>query len=195
MIIIFGLGNPGSKYAFTRHNIGFLACDMLAGRLKTDFRDSDRLECAYASFNSGQEKVFIVKPMTYMNNSGRCVRKVIDYYKASITDIIIIADDVYLDFGAIRIRNEGGDGGHNGLKSITDYLGVNFYKRIRCGVGPLPERIPLERFVLDEFSTQQKKETEDFIMRVSDAAECIISDGINTAMNRFNKKNKKNLDK
>ena len=195
MIIFFGLGNPGNRYALTRHNIGFMFCDMMADRFKTQFRVSDRLECEYASLNSGEDKILLIKPLTYMNNSGRCVRKVIDYYKASITDIIVIADDIYIEYEVIRIRNEGGDGGHNGLKSITGSLGVNFYKRIRAGVGPLPDKIPMEHFVLAEFSQTEKKALEDFILRICEAAECIINDGVTAAMNRFNKKNKKNIDK
>ncbi len=195
MMCVFGLGNPGEKYYLTRHNIGFLACDMLAERHKVSFRYSDRLECEYASADINGNKMLIVKPMTFMNHSGRSVRKVIDYYKISILDIIIIADDIYLDFGTLRIRADGGDGGHNGLSSIKENLSSSGYSRIRCGVGQKPEQIPKDIYVLSSFNTAERAELQCIIMRVCEAVECFAEKRLMPTMNKFNKKNKKDIDK
>jgi len=189
MKAIIGLGNPGCDYAFTRHNIGFLAVDGLAAKFGGSFKYSNRLECEYCNLTIESKKTLIVKPLTYMNNSGRSVRKVMDYFDIPPGDLLVIADDIYLKFGILRLRAGGGAGGHNGLKSVIEYLGTNEFKRLRIGVDAPPDNIPMESFVLSQFTAIQRKILPELLQTAIDAMVCVIENGFNSAMNKFNKKN------
>lgn len=176
-----GLGNPGPKYEFTRHNIGFRIVDILAGRWGVRV---DRYECK-ALTGKGENGVVLAKPMTYMNRSGEAVRELLLKYEASPSDVLIIYDDLYLPFGALRIRKKGGAGGHRGMESILSALGTEEVPRLRFGIGPPPPS-GYEYFVLSEFSDQEMRMLSSFLNRAADAVELIVSEGLDKAMSLYN---------
>lgn len=185
LILVIGLGNPGKDYADTRHNIGFKTIDLLA--------ENNGIKINKIKFNSvygegviGNQKIMLVKPQTYMNNSGMAVLAWYNFYKLSIENILVIVDDVDIDFGAIRIRRDGSAGSHNGLKSIIKNLGSQDFSRIKIGIGDKKEGQDLAKFVLSRFSKKEKKEMEDALIRAGSAAETIIKHDITRAMNEFN---------
>ncbi len=153
MKLIIGLGNPGKQYDWTRHNIGFEFIDYLCTNKKIDLNES-KFEGLFAKVKMFDETVIIAKPMTFMNLSGNFIRKIMDYYKISIQDILIIYDDISLDCGTIKVREKGSAGGHNGIKSIIQNLGNEYFNRIKIGVGqPTKE---LKDYVLSKFSFEDK---------------------------------------
>ena len=159
MKLIAGLGNIGDKYVFTRHNAGF----------KTKINEED---------------IIFVKPTTFMNLSGEAIRAVMDYYKIDVKDIIIIYDDIALNIGKIRIRANGSDGGHNGIKSIISHIGTNNFNRIKIGIGP--QIGPSEYFVLNNFPKEQSEILKEVLDKSIDAAKSIMLDGIEKTQNKFN---------
>ena len=186
MYLIAGLGNPEEKYRGTRHNIGFEVLDALADRL--DIRvTSDKCRALVGKGYICGEKVLLAKPLTYMNNSGESIAALVDYYKLDAKkDLIVIYDDIALPVEKLRIRPEGSAGGHNGIKSIIARLGTLKFDRIRVGVGDKPEGRDLVDHVLGRFSSEDRVKIEETIIRACDALETIITDGVDTAMNRFN---------
>lgn len=186
MYLIAGLGNPEEKYRGTRHNIGFEVLDALADR--HDIRvTSDKCRALVGKGYICGEKVLLVKPLTYMNNSGESIAALVDYYKLDAKkDLIVIYDDIALPVEKLRIRPEGSAGGHNGIKSIIARLGTLKFDRIRVGVGDKPEGRDLVDHVLGRFSSEDRVKIEETIIRACDALETIITDGVDTAMNRFN---------
>ena len=188
MFVIVGLGNPGSAYEGTRHNIGFAVVDALARKLGVDFRPG-RGEFVIGFSGSSEKKIALVKPLTYMNNSGIAVREIVDWYKISLHDLLIISDDFNIPLGAIRMRLDGSDGGHNGLYSIIYQLQSDEFPRMRCGIGS--ESMPKNKkemadFVLSPFEKQERETVRDLIQRAQEAALAAATEGIETAMNRFN---------
>jgi len=179
--LIVGLGNPGPKYEFTRHNIGFRVIDLLAGRWGVRV---DRYECK-ALVGEKDESVIIAKPMTYMNRSGEAVRELLLKYKASPSSILIIYDDLYLPFGVLRIRKRGGSGGHRGMESIISALETEDIPRLRLGIGPPPPN-GYEYFVLSEFTDREMRLLPHFLKRAADAVETILSEGMDKAMALYN---------
>ena len=176
-MILFGLGNPGEEYQYTRHNMGFLVLDVLAKRWKLLFtHKDDALFCE-------KDGIYLVKPLLYMNNSGLPVLKWVNSLK---DDFIVILDDVNLPFGKIRIRKKGSHGGHNGLKSIIEHLGTEDFPRLRIGIGPKPDDVPLDVFVLSPFSKDEVKKLRETMELTIKAIDTILSSGIEEAMNRFN---------
>lgn len=168
--LIVGLGNPGTKYEKTRHNLGFMVVEALAEKHGLNFKREWRLQGSVASGNVGEKKVFLLKPKTYMNLSGNAVRKALNYHKLLSTQLLVVVDDYYLPYGSFRLRGEGGTGGHNGLKSIEACLGTQNYPRLRMGVGPkenLPEdrKIVLEEYVLSNFTPEEQRELPPFITK------------------------------
>lgn len=156
MKLIIGLGNPGKEYEKTKHNIGFLALDALAANLGLSFNKT-KFKSIFAEGNIGTEKVILIKPQTYMNLSGESVRPWMDYYNLTEEDIVVVYDDMDLPVGKIRLRQQGGHGGHNGIKSLIQHLGTKQFNRIRIGVGrPYPGQDVISH-VLSSFS----KETVD----------------------------------
>ena len=134
MKLIVGLGNPGKDYENTRHNVGFMVMDRLSDVMNVSI-STTKFKGEYVKFKYHGEDVILLKPMTYMNNSGECIREVMDYYKCDIDDFIVIFDDISLDVGKLRLRAKGSAGGHNGIKSIIAHLGSDKFKRIKFGVG------------------------------------------------------------
>lgn len=185
MKIIVGLGNPEKKYDGTRHNIGFAVLDRIADEynISMDIKRHKGL-CGKGTIEG--EKVVLVKPLTYMNLSGECVREVVDYYKLGSEDVLVIFDDISLDAGKIRLRAKGSAGGHNGIKSIISHLKTEQFPRIKCGVGDKPKGYDLADYVLGHFSKEEMPLIDEGISHAVKAAACTISEGIDTAMNKYN---------
>lgn len=185
MYIIAGLGNPESKYDKTRHNIGFRLIDELAVRNGIKFSDRKHNGLVGKGIISG-EKVILLKPLTYMNLSGECVGPAADYYKVEPENVIILFDDISLDVGRIRIRKKGSAGGHNGIKSIIAHLGSENFPRLKFGVGDKPKEMDLADYVLGRFSSQDEATVSEGIKRACEAVECMIGEGCDAAMNKYN---------
>lgn len=186
MIVIAGLGNPGLQYAATRHNVGFMAVDRLARDKGVAFNKSEHHGKTGFYFDGG-EKVLLVKPQTYMNESGRCVREIVDYYKVDLSDLIVIYDDVDLAPGGLRIRKKGGPGTHNGMRSIVDELGSGDFPRIRIGIGSQPPGWDLADYVLSQLGGDDRQVIDDTVALAAEAAALMVEKGIDLAMNRMNK--------
>ena len=191
MKAIIGLGNPGMKYAGTRHNIGFDAVTAIADKYNLSINNK-KFKGVYADGHIAGEKVLLVQPQTFMNLSGECVREVADFYKLNPDEIIIICDDINLDVGRLRIRKKGSAGGHNGLKNIIAHLGTEEFPRIRVGVGEKTEGWDLADYVLARFDKDSEPVIREALANAVGAVETWISEGIDAAMNRFNvSRNKK----
>ena len=184
MYAIIGLGNPEKKYDKTRHNIGFDVIDELASQMGVQV-NTKRHKALCGVGQIGSEKVILVKPQTYMNLSGESVRAVMDFYKLDPTkDIIVIADDISLPTGKIRIRAKGSAGGHNGLKSIIAHAGTDQFTRIKVGVGA--NQGDLVKHVLGKFPKGERKIVDDAVRNAASASEVIVMYDVQTAMNKFN---------
>ena len=185
MYIIAGLGNPGLQYMGTRHNAGFSVIDELADKHNISIDTAKHKGMIGKGVIDGQ-KVILVKPMTYMNNSGECIREVMDYYKVDIDDLIVIFDDISLVPGKLRIRAKGSAGGHNGIKSIIAHLGSDGFKRVKFGVGDKPKGWNLADWVLGKFPSEEFEALREGNKKACEAVECIMSEGIESAMNKYN---------
>ena len=180
------LGNPGDKYENTRHNVGFMVADEVAERQRAPIQKVKFKALTNVLTISG-EKVLVMKPTTYMNLSGEAVRQAVDFYKVAPDHVLVISDDTSLAVGRLRIRKGGSAGGHNGLKSIIQHLGSDQFPRIKVGVGEKPHPdYDLADWVLGKFVGEDKKTIDTAVKRAADAVECIIADGCDKAMNRFN---------
>lgn len=180
------LGNPGDKYENTRHNVGFMVADEVAERQRAPIQKVKFKALTNVLTISG-EKVLVMKPTTYMNLSGEAVRQAVDFYKVAPDHVLVISDDTSLAVGRLRIRKGGSAGGHNGLKSIIQHLGSDQFPRVKVGVGEKPHPdYDLADWVLGKFVGEDKKTIDAAVKRAADAVECIIADGCDKAMNRFN---------
>lgn len=185
MYVIVGLGNPGKDYTNTRHNIGFDTVDLLADRNNINI-NKIKFKSVYGEGNINGEKVILVKPQTYMNNSGETVRDIANFYKLDPSELIVIVDDIDIDFASVRIKKKGSAGSHNGLKSIIRLLGSDKFPRIKIGIGKRYPNQDLASFVLSRFSKDERVEIEESIYSAVEAVETILKDGIDIAMNKFN---------
>lgn len=185
MKIIVGLGNPGSKYEGTRHNAGFLALDCLANRLNASF-SKEKYGAIIAETRHSGDRLLLMKPMTFMNNSGLAIARAMRYTGAMPEDVLVLVDDVHLPLGRLRLRANGSAGGHNGLKSIIAHLGTQEFPRIRMGVGAVDDGGQLVRHVLGKFRVAERPEIERMTESAADAAIRVIEAGIERAMNEFN---------
>lgn len=186
MYLVAGLGNPGSQYDMTRHNIGFEVIDYIADQYGVKVKKL-KFKGLYADVSIKGEKTILLKPQTYMNLSGESIREFAAFFKIPVENIIIINDDIYLNSGKVRIRKSGSAGGHNGLKSIIYQLNSDQFPRIRLGVdSPIRERADLADFVLSRFSKEEIPVLEDAIIRAKKAVEEIVSGNIERAMNKYN---------
>ena len=186
MYIIAGLGNPTKEYENTRHNVGFMCIDTLAERYDIKINEHKHKALIGKGYIEGQ-KVILVKPLTYMNNSGESIREILDFYKLDAEeDLLIIYDDIDLDVGKLRIRAKGSAGGHNGIKSIIQHTGTAGFNRIRVGVGAKPEGGDLVNHVLGHFKGEDLEGINAARKKVTDATTVIITDGIDKAMNLYN---------
>ena len=185
--IIAGLGNPGENYAQTRHNIGFLVVEALASKSCLMF-DKIRFDAQYVKGRVHNQDVFLLKPMTYMNLSGLSIHKFASFYKIEIADIVIVHDDMDLEFGKIKIVKSRGHGGHNGVRSIIDTFGKKDFIRIRVGVGHPGASKNVTGYVLGEFTPDETKIIDQVVETASDACLFILEHGPGAAMNSFNTK-------
>jgi PTH1 family peptidyl-tRNA hydrolase len=185
--LIIGLGNPGLKYQTTRHNSGFLAVDEIAAghNIPVQLKGFD---ACYGKGRIGDIPILLVKPMTFMNISGSAVKKIVDYFKIDIPDMIVIHDDIDLPFRTIRLKSGGGHAGHKGLISIIDSLGNPEFIRVRVGIGKPFDKSTVERYVLEQFAEDETRLLPEIIKTVSDAATMIVTSGIQAAMNQYNEK-------
>ena len=188
MKLIVGLGNPGSEYEKTRHNVGFLVLDHLARRHAPGAVARSKFHAAAVDADINGERALLLKPTTYMNNSGLCVSEAVRFYKVDIaSDLLILVDDVALPCGSIRLRPDGGTGGHNGLADISEKLTTDEYGRLRIGIDE-PGQIPQKDYVLGRFRPDQQELINPALAEAADAAACWANHDINEAMNRFNRR-------
>ena len=186
MRIIVGLGNPTLKYSKTRHNVGFETIDVLSKKHKIKVKKNQFKSLIGEGFIN-DEKVILVKPMTYMNNSGEAVKEIVDYYKVNPNeDLIVISDDLNLDVGVLRLRSKGSAGGHNGLKSIIKCIETESFHRVRIGVGKVPANRDVITHVLSRFGKDDRKIVKESFNVAAQAIECAITDGMDKAMSKYN---------
>ncbi len=194
-IAIFGLGNPGEKYTNNRHNVGFLFLDTLANQ--DNWKTDTKLEAEICELVIADTKVILAKPTTFMNNSGRAISKVMNYFDIPKEDILVIHDDLDLPFGSIRFSKDSGPAGHNGIKSIIEYLGTQEFTRLRIGIANeiyTEQNIPSEKFVLENFNKEElgfidseKKELPRLSEKISDAVLFYIENGFDKTKDEYNK--------
>lgn len=187
MKIIVGLGNPGALYQWTRHNIGFLILDQFSNKNFIPISQKG-FDSIYGEGLVDSERVILVKPMTFMNRSGISVKKIIDFFYAKLSDLLIIHDDLDLPFGRIRFKRKGGDGGHQGVRSIINELEDENFLRMKVGIGRPPNGIDPTEYVLSRFDEFQKVELGNIIDKASEALKVFILEGLEVAMNRFQRK-------
>ena len=184
MLAVFGLGNPGRRYAGTRHNVGFDVVDKLAEDAGISITRL-RFEALVGEMRIGDGKLLLAKPQTFMNESGRTVRAAAAWNDLSIDNILVVCDDLDLDVGVIRVRRKGSSGGHNGLKSIARCLGTDEFARLRIGIGQPPAEDAVD-YVLSTFAKAEKELIAPAIEKATEAARCWADEGIESCMNRFN---------
>lgn len=188
MLAIVGLGNPGEKYEHTRHNVGYDVISIIAAKLNTPIKKLKFQGTIGETVYQG-EKLALIKPQTFMNLSGLTVQEAMNWYKLEPQNILILVDDIDLPFGQVRVRAKGGPGTHNGLRHIVQCTGSGDFPRIRVGVGAPPPEWDLADWVLSKFQTEEERKIAyDAYMTAADAALCWAAEGIDTAMNRFNKR-------
>jgi PTH1 family peptidyl-tRNA hydrolase len=183
--LIVGLGNPGPRYAATRHNIGFAVVELLALRVQGKFK-AHRSRCEIVEARIGTVPVVLAKPMSYMNESGGPVNAAGRFFKTPVERIVVVHDDLDLPFGSLRLKRGGGEGGHNGLRSTSSALGSKDYVRVRFGIGRPPGRQDPADFVLREFSSAERRELAFLVDRAADATEAVVTHGLEAAQNEWN---------
>ena len=185
--LIVGLGNPGEAYRLTRHNIGFMVVDRLANRHRI-FVNKRRLDAVYGLGKLDGRSVILVKPMTFMNMSGAAVQNLAHFFKLDTQDLLVIHDDIDLVFGKIKIKQKGGDGGHNGLKSLIEAFGSGMFARVRIGIGRPDAKQEVKGYVLSKFDSRQEAVLDEVITIAQDAVETIVLKGLTEGMNRFSRR-------
>lgn len=186
--LVVGLGNPGPRYASTRHNIGYLVADELASRLGSGWRrhKSGRAEVVEGRTTIGGPRIVLARPSSYMNEIGGPVKALAGFYKVAPSAVVAIHDELDIGFGTLRVKLGGGDNGHNGLKSIRSSLGTGDFYRVRCGIGRPPGRQDPADFVLSPYSSVERKELPFQVDAAADAVESLITDGLERTQSRFN---------
>lgn len=182
---IVGLGNPGDRYRDTRHNIGFLAVDRAAERWGIRV-SQHKMKAIIGEGNVKGQKVYLIKPQTYMNLSGEAVRAFMDYYKADLQDLIVLYDDFDTDFGKIRLRYQGSAGGHNGVRSIIQHIGTQSFQRIRLGISRPPAGYDIADYVLSSFSKEERQKLPEVLDLTADALDFALDSSFEKTMARFN---------
>lgn len=185
--LIVGLGNPGEKYRSTRHNVGFMVVDRVAETNNISLA-KQKFQAVFGAGRINDVPVVIAQPMTFMNRSGTAVKSLSDFCGLKSTDIIVIHDDLDLALGAIRIKEKGGHGGHNGLRSVMEVCGTDAFMRIRVGIGRPPGTQAASEYVLDQFDTEQKSQLSHIVNMAAEAVEFILFQGAAAAKNRFHQK-------
>jgi peptidyl-tRNA hydrolase, PTH1 family len=183
--VFVGLGNPGPQYALTRHNMGYLVVQKLADRWGWHLKDDKRFNALVAKGVIGETTIHLILPLTYMNLSGSSVRQYLDYFKLPVSSVVIVTDDIALDYGELRLRSMGSAGGHNGLKSIQSHLGTTEYVRLRMGVGHHGSQ-ELAEYVLDPFTPDELKKLVNFIDRGVEVLQRLLNESVSQVMNAVN---------
>jgi PTH1 family peptidyl-tRNA hydrolase len=184
MKVVVGLGNPGSRYHGTRHNVGFAVVDLLAQSPHAGRFQASRFQAQVAELLEDAEKVLLVKPETFMNLSGRSVRQIVDFYQLPLTDLLVVCDDIALPLGKLRVRAKGTHGGHNGLRDIQNHLGTTEYARLRMGVGA-PDEDAVDH-VLGRFRPSERPVIDEAVQQAAQAVVVWVHQGIQECMNQFN---------
>ena len=182
-LLVVGLGNPGPRYETTRHNVGFLVADILAERIGAGFKVHKKSGAEVTTGRLGGRSVVLAKPRTYMNESGRHIGPLAKFYSVEPADIVVIHDELDIDFGRIRLKFGGGEGGHNGLRSVASALGSKDFQRVRIGVGRPPGRKDPAAFVLEAFTAAERAEVPTICEQAADATELLIAQGLEPAQN------------
>lgn len=185
--LIVGLGNPGREYAATRHNAGFLAVDLLAARKGVEWKSERKFEAMLTRWPGARGgDVLLCKPQTFMNASGEAVGSLAQFYRVAAGHCLVVVDDADLPLGELRLRPQGGTGGHHGLESLEQHLGTKTFPRLRIGIGRRGEEREITSHVLGRFSASEAKTLEQVLTRAADQMECWVTEGIQKAMNKFN---------
>lgn len=185
MYLIIGLGNPEKDYANTRHNMGFNVINKLSERFGIDV-NKNKFKGLYGSGNVDGEKVFLLKPQTFMNLSGESVQEIVNFFKIPLENILVIYDDIDLEPGVIRIRKSGGPGTHNGMKSVVHFLNSQNFARVRVGIGKPDDSEDLIQYVIGAIDEVDEEKLEKGVCLAADAVEMIVKENIDKAMNSFN---------
>lgn len=185
MKVFVGLGNPGRQYEETRHNIGFMVIDELADKWNIPLTQS-KFKGIFGQGTVNGEKVLLVKPLTYMNLSGECVRPLLDFYKLDVEDLVVIYDDLDLPAGKLRLRQKGSAGGHNGIKSLIQHLGTQNFNRIRMGIDRPKNGPSISDYVLGKFHAEERPAIDDSVKKAAEACEESLSKEFLQVMNTFN---------
>ncbi len=187
LYLIVGLGNPGSRYANTRHNAGFLLVEELAARWGGNWADNASLQSRLAMGQAGSKKVWLSQPQTFMNASGVAVQAVMKYYRVPLENVMVVVDDADLPLGEIRLRGSGGTGGHHGLESVEKHLGSRQYARLRVGIGRQDESVrQIVGHVLGQFTADERVLFDKVAKRAADQINCWLERGLGVAMSQFN---------
>lgn len=184
-LLVVGLGNPGAQYAKTRHNLGFMVADVLAARMGAPFKVHKRSGAEIVTGRLGHRPIVLAKPRCYMNESGRQVGPLAKFYSVGAGDVIVIHDELDIDFGKIRLKIGGGEGGHNGLRSVANALGTKEFQRVRIGIGRPPGRKDPAAFVLENFGSTERPEVPVICEQAADACELLIDIGLEAAQNQL----------
>ena len=182
--LVVGLGNPGDQYRLSRHNMGFMVVDRLSQDCGIGLLEEGS-DCVFGKGQCGGKSVIVAKPMTFMNRVGPAVRKLADFFSLDRKDVLVVHDDIDLLFGRIKMKEKGGDGGHNGVKSLITALESDVFARVRIGIGRPENSDDISAYVLGEFDKEQKKILEEVILSARDAVEAVLVKGISEAMNLF----------
>lgn len=182
-LLVVGLGNPGPRYETTRHNLGFLVADILADRIGSGFKVHKRSGAEVATGRLGGRAVVLAKPRVYMNESGRQVGPLANFYSIDAADVVAIHDELDIEFGRIRLKLGGGEGGHNGVRSVASALGTKDFQRVRIGIGRPPGRKDPAAYVLENFNAAERPEVGTICEQAADATELLIQLGVEAAQN------------
>jgi peptidyl-tRNA hydrolase, PTH1 family len=188
MHVIVGLGNPGNRYRATRHNIGFMVLEKLAGRLEIDLKQKS-FGALWGKGKIAGTDILLAMPQTYMNLSGSAVNKLLAFFKVDVNNLIVVHDDLDLSFGRVRLKIDGGNAGHKGLTSIAENLGSGDFMRVRLGIGKPEEKSHIEGYVLEPFKSEELSLLPDVVQTAADAVSEIILSGMEKAMAKYHKKN------
>jgi len=185
--LVVGLGNPGREYAGNRHNVGFVVADLLASRVGATFGKAKRAAAGLAEgrLGFGGPKLILLKPLTFMNLSGAPVAALSQFFKVPVENVVAVHDELDVPFGQVRVKRGGGEGGHNGLRSMSKSLGSKEYARVRFGIGRPPGRQDPADYVLSDFSGAERKELDFLVDRAADVVEAVILEGVEWAQNKY----------
>jgi PTH1 family peptidyl-tRNA hydrolase len=185
--LLVGLGNPGREYAANRHNVGFLVADLMASRVGAKFGRHKRAvaEVAEGRLGFGGPKLILAKPLTFMNLSGAPVVSLAQFFKVPVENVMAVHDELDVPFGQVRVKRGGGEGGHNGLRSMSKSLGSKEYARVRFGIGRPPGRQEPADYVLSDFAAAERKELDFLVDRAADVVEAVVLEGVEWAQNKY----------